>query len=67
MKIKILDEAAQDLLDGYHFYEKQADNLGSYFIDSLFSDIDSLMIYAGVHFSLAFLSWHPQCCNPELF
>jgi len=49
MKIKILDEAAQDLIDGYHFYEKQADNLGSYFLDSLFSDIDSLIIYAGVH------------------
>ncbi len=49
MKIAILDETAQDLTDGYYFYEKQADNLGSYFLDSLFSDIDSLMIYAGVH------------------
>lgn len=49
MKIKILKSASQDLVDGYYFYEKQADGLGSYFLDSLFSDIDSLKIYAGIH------------------
>ena len=36
-------------VDGYLFFEKQADGLGSYFLDSLFSDIDSLKIYAGIH------------------
>jgi len=49
MKIRILDSASQDLIDGYHFYEKQESGLGDYFIDSLFSDIDSLQIYAGIH------------------
>jgi hypothetical protein len=49
MKIRILDSACQDLEDGYHFYEKQESGLGDYFIDSLFSDIDSLQIYAGIH------------------
>ena len=49
MRIKILSSASQDLIDGYHFYEEQADGIGSYFLDSLYSDIDSLMITAGVH------------------
>ena len=49
MRIEILDEAEADLIEGYHFYEAQAAGLGSYFLDSLFSDIDSLLIHAGVH------------------
>lgn len=49
MKIKILASASQDLIDGYWFYEKQAEGLGIYFLDSLFSDIDSLIINAGIH------------------
>jgi len=49
MRIEILSEANEDLLDGYHFYERQAPNLGSYFLDSLYSDIDSLLVYAGIH------------------
>ncbi len=48
MKIRILDAASQDLIDGAIFYEKQEEGLGSYFIDSLFSDIDSLLIYSGI-------------------
>ena len=42
MKIEILDEAQQDLIDGFRFYESQSIGLGDYFLDSLFSDIDSL-------------------------
>ena len=49
MKIWILDEAKQDLINGFLFYEKQAKGLGSYFLDTLYSDIDSLQIYAGIH------------------
>ena len=49
MKIEILSSASQDLIDGYHFYEAQAEGVGSYFLDSLYSDIDSLVITAGVH------------------
>ena len=49
MKLRILDAASQDLIDGYRFYEKQEAGLGSYFLDSLFSDIDSLQLYAGIH------------------
>ena len=49
MKIKILSSAYDDLRKGRIFYEVQAENLGDYFFDSLFSDIDSLMLYAGIH------------------
>lgn len=49
MKILILESASRDLTDGYWFYEKQSEGLGSYFLDSIFSDIDSLRIYAGIH------------------
>lgn len=49
MKIRILDAVSHDLLDGARFYEQQCAGLGEYFIDSLFSEIDSLMIYAGIH------------------
>jgi plasmid stabilization system protein ParE len=49
MKIRILDEARQDLLDGFRFYESQRAGLGDYFLDSLFSDIESLHLYAGIH------------------
>ena len=49
MKIEILDEAERDLVEGFRFYESQATGLGDYFLDSLFSDIDSLRLYAGIH------------------
>lgn len=49
MKLYILESASRDLTDGYWFYEKQSPGLGSYFIDSLLSEIDSLQIYAGIH------------------
>ena len=49
MKIKILESASKDLKSGYLFYENISPGLGSYFLDSLFSDIDSLLLYAGVH------------------
>lgn len=49
MKIHILDEAEQDLVEGCRFYEAQDAGLGDYFLDSLFSDIDSLQLFAGIH------------------
>jgi hypothetical protein len=49
MKIKILSSASQDLMDGFRFYEKQSEGIGIYFLDSIFSDIDSLIINAGIH------------------
>ena len=49
MKIKILESALEDLKRGYDFYEKLSEGLGGYFIDTLFSDIDSLQLYGGIH------------------
>jgi len=49
MKIRLLTSAFNDLTAGRAFYERQGDGLGGYFLDSLFSDIDSLVLYAGIH------------------
>jgi hypothetical protein len=49
MKIKISDSAYRDIESGQLFYERQEEGLGIYFQDSLFSDIDSLLFYAGIH------------------
>jgi hypothetical protein len=39
MKIKILESAKQDLREGFYFYESQEAGIGSYFLESLISDI----------------------------
>jgi len=49
MRIKILSSAVEDLHAGRLFYENQAEGIGAYFFDSLFSDIDALALYAGIH------------------
>lgn len=49
MTVEIIDPAKDDLADGFEFYERQSRGLGDYFLDSLFADIDSLIVYAGVH------------------
>lgn len=49
MIIRISDAAKLDLLEGYQFYENQEENIGAYFLDSLYSDIDSLKLFAGIH------------------
>ncbi len=49
MKIEILDAAEQDIATAIAFYESQAQGVGSYFLSSIFSDIESLRVYAGVH------------------
>ncbi len=47
--IHILSDAEIDLEDGKNFYESQKEGVGDYFWDSLISDIESLIIYGGVH------------------
>ena len=44
MTIEILTEAKIDLSIGAEFYEKQSQNLGQYFLDTISSDIESLYI-----------------------
>ena len=49
MRVTILDSAERDLEEGFWFYEQQSPGLGTYFLDTLFSDIDSLSYYGGIH------------------
>ena len=49
MKIKVLESAEDDLVAGFQFYDRQAEGLGNYFLDSIYSDIESLYLYAGIH------------------
>jgi hypothetical protein len=37
------------LADGFDFYERNEPGLGGCFLDALYSDIDSLQLYAGIH------------------
>ena len=37
-----------DIQSGQRFYERQQEGLVAYFLDSLFSDIDALLLYAGM-------------------
>lgn len=49
MKIEILSLAVRDLDAGRRFYQAHETGLGDYFLDSLFSDIDALLLHAGTH------------------
>ena len=49
MKVRILRAALNDLARGREFYDRQSEGIGGYFFDSLFAEIDSLVLYAGIH------------------
>jgi len=61
MKIRILEIAERDLEAGYEFYEAQEPGVGSYFFDSLCTEIDSLILYAGIHRRI--FGYHRQICR----
>ena len=52
MQINVLSAAENDMAIAYDFYEKQKVGLGDYFYDSIFSDISSLSVYAGMHLKI---------------
>jgi hypothetical protein len=49
MTVVILEDAVADLESGAQFYESCAIGVGDYFLDSILSDLDSLVLFAGVH------------------
>lgn len=52
MKIKdvyLMEEAVEDLYGGSAFYDLQEAGVGDYFWDCMIADIESLVIYAGIH------------------
>jgi plasmid stabilization system protein ParE len=52
VRVKVLPTALEDLDRGRRFYARQRKSLGDYFLDALFSDIDSLELYAGIHMTV---------------
>ena len=57
MTVEILDKAEDDLVHGFQFYETRQPGLGSYFLESLFADMESLQVHGGVH-RLVYRNYH---------
>jgi hypothetical protein len=49
MNVVVLEDAAEDLESSAQFYESCAIGVGDYFLDAILSDLDSLVLFAGVH------------------
>ncbi len=49
MTIVVLDSAAEDIKSGKDFYDSREPGIGDYFEESILSDLDSLILYAGIH------------------
>jgi len=49
VEIRILEPGKRDLIEGWSFFERQAPGLGDYFLDSIHTDLQSLLLYAGIH------------------
>lgn len=62
MRIQILDQAERDIIEGFHFYETQQSGLGDYFLASIYADIESLRLYAGIH-GKAYKNYHRLLCK----
>ncbi len=45
----IYEYAINDLHEGKAFYDKIEEGVGNYFFDSLKADIESLILYGGIH------------------
>jgi len=52
MNIEVLPKAKIDLINGAKFYSRQSNDLGKYFLDTIWSDIESLHIYCGIHIKI---------------
>ena len=49
MRLQILDLARYDLIEGFQFYEDKEKGLGRYFLVNLYSDIEGLKLFGGIH------------------
>lgn len=49
MRIRILPPAIEDIASARVFYGQREEGLGEYFMDSIFAEIDSLILYGGIH------------------
>ena len=57
IKVRLSEDALQDLNDGFLFYEAQEAGLGDYFATYLRADIERLKVSAGVH-RVVYLDYH---------
>lgn len=48
MTVEILDEAQNDLVGGFRFYQRREKALGTYFRSALFGEIEGLAKLAGI-------------------
>jgi len=46
---RILPSSFDDLEKGRNFYDSQNEGVGTYFLETVFAEIESLRIYAGIH------------------
>jgi plasmid stabilization system protein ParE len=49
VKIRFLRSAVEDLANGHRFYHQHGAEAAAYFMDSLFSDLDTLARNGGTH------------------
>ncbi|MCX7100743.1 MAG: type II toxin-antitoxin system RelE/ParE family toxin [Methylobacter sp.] len=49
MKVHVLRSAVNYLAKARKFYDRQEAGIGDYFFDSFFSEIDSLVLFGGIH------------------
>ncbi len=49
MTVVVLEDAGADIESGRHFYETREPGVGDYFVESILSDLSSLVLYAGIH------------------
>jgi hypothetical protein len=49
MTVVVVEDAAEDMESGRRFYESRQSGIGDYFVESILSELDSLVLYAGIH------------------
>jgi len=49
VEIRVLENAKEDLREGWRFYDRTEPGLGNYFLACVQADVQSLRLYAGIH------------------
>jgi hypothetical protein len=49
MRLQVVDAARDDLIAGFNFYEASEQGIGDHFLACLYSDVESLRIFGGIH------------------
>ena len=66
--VLVSDDSVVDIENGMKFYDKQQDGLGQYFFDCIYSDLESLRFYAGIHSNVDFVlklnNFQERACRP---